>query len=69
MSTITLLESKTGRALFIEIFDVLKHDFDFGVILAELLRMQKDGIVDWQNSPNPPEALTVITNALRYGAS
>lgn len=69
IAAIILLESKTGRALSIEIFDVLKHDFDFGVILAELLRMQKDGIINWKNSPNPPDAHTVITSVIRHGSS
>jgi hypothetical protein len=69
LATISLLESKTGRALSIEVFDILKHDFEFGVILSELLRMQKDEIVNWQNAPNPPEAHTAITKVIRHGAS
>lgn len=61
IAAIAMLESKTGRALSIEIFDSLKHDFDFGVVLAELLRLQKERVVNWEKAPNPPEAHTAIS--------
>lgn len=57
---IVFLAEHTGRALSLELFERLKHKFDFGTVLTELLVMHKAGLVSWPEAPNPPDALSII---------
>lgn len=61
ISTIKILTTKTGRAISIDLFDILKSSYDFGVILSELNRMQIEGILTWPEAPKPPDAVSSIT--------
>jgi len=60
LATIKSLEARTGRAVALELFDDIKRKYDFGIVLMELNRMNKENIVKWDESPKPPEAMSAI---------
>lgn len=60
MEEIVFLKKHTGHAISVELFDRLKHRYDFGTVLSELFAMQKAGLVSWAEAPNSPDALSVI---------
>ena len=57
---IDFLTKKTGRTLSLELFDRLKHAYDFGTILSELLIMAKAELLSWPEFPNHPDAISEI---------
>lgn len=61
LSEIDFLTKLTGRVISIDLFERLKHKYDFGTILMEINIMAKDGIIAWLEYPNPPKAMSEIT--------
>ncbi|MGR9100629.1 MAG: hypothetical protein ACU826_08680 [Gammaproteobacteria bacterium] len=60
LEEIKFLTKHTGKAVSLELFERLKHKYDFGTILHELLILQKKGDIIWPEAPNPPDALSEI---------
>jgi len=60
LEEIQFLTKHIGKAISMELFERLKHKYDFGTILQELLIMQKKGELTWPEAPNPPDALSEI---------
>jgi hypothetical protein len=58
---INFLKKNTGRSLSIDLFERLKHKYDFSTILSEILIMGKNSKLKWAEVPNPPEAHSQIT--------
>lgn len=60
LSSIKLLTAKTGRAISMEVFDLLKREYAFDTILSELLRMNSENLITWDEAPQPPSAVSAI---------
>jgi hypothetical protein len=61
LAEIDFLKKHTGRAVSMEVFERLKHKYNFETILRELLIMHKNGEIYWEEAPKPPDALSEIT--------
>ncbi|MGJ0516213.1 MAG: hypothetical protein ACR65O_10765 [Methylomicrobium sp.] len=60
LNTIKSRQKKTGRAVSVELVGELENTYSFQTILTELIRMYKNGEIEWEGAPNPPEALSTI---------
>lgn len=60
LEEINFLTKHTGKAISMEVFDRLKHKYNFGTILQELFIMQRNGRLSWPEAPNSPEALSEL---------
>jgi hypothetical protein len=54
------LKQNAGKALSLQLFGRLEHEYDFAVLLAEVYKLQKTGVLTWEGAPNPPDALAEI---------
>jgi len=61
MREIHSLIASNGKAVAIIIFSNLKDKYEFMPILFELKKMHDEGLVNWPESPNAPDALSEIT--------
>lgn len=60
LSEIGFLQKHTGKAVSMQLFERLKHKYDFSTILQELLIMQQKGELTWEEAPQPPDALSEV---------
>lgn len=66
LSELKYLKQNAGKALSLQLFERLEHEYDFAVLLAELYKLQKTGILTWEGAPNPPDALAEIRDLSPY---
>jgi hypothetical protein len=57
---INYLEQHAGKSLSVQLFSRLQPKYDFTVILSEILLMNRNNELEWDNAPNPPDALSEI---------
>ena len=61
LEEIKLLTTHSGRVTALSLVDRLQIRYTFAAIMAELIYMNKEGILKWDGAPSPPDALSEIT--------